>query len=46
MFEFDSQASARATAEAVLSQLRPPAPPVPPPPEAVPARRRFLLGAA
>jgi [NiFe] hydrogenase assembly HybE family chaperone len=46
MFEFDSQASARATAEAVLSQLRPPAPPAPPPPEAVPARRRFLLGAA
>lgn len=43
MAEFGSQAAALATADAVLQQLRP-APPVPPPP--VPARRRFLLGAA
>lgn len=40
MDEFADQAAALATAEAVLSLLRPP-----PPPEPVPARRRFLLGA-
>lgn len=51
VFEFGDQASAVATAEAVLGLLR--TPPEPPPPaaarpeaEAVPARRRFLLGGA
>jgi len=42
VFEFGSQAAARATADAVLQQLRSAPPPLPP----VPARRRFLLGAA
>ena len=39
MFEFVDQAAVLATADAVLSTLRPPVP------EPVPARRRFLLGA-
>ena len=43
MFEFEDQAAALATAQAVLDQLRalPEPEPVPAP---VPARRRFLLG--